>query len=100
MSDILNGIWNAGANAASWVHQSVKEIPVAGEFYGTIAEPGLKAASAVKDYAVEFFKDSYTYLEPKAREYPKTSIVIGFSFVFFLAIAILQHIEGENKKPD
>jgi len=98
MSDYMNRIWDAGASAATWLHQTVKEIPFAGEFYENIAEPGLKATYKVKDYAVEFFKDGYNYLEPKAREYPKVSIAIGGLLVYFLVTDIINHLSAENKR--
>lgn len=100
MSEYMNRIWDTGASAAAWVHQSVKELPFAGQFYENIAEPGLKATYKVKDYAVEFFKDGYNYLEPKARENPKISLAIGGFLVYFLVQSIINHLEGENKRTD
>ena len=100
MSDYMNRIWDTGASAAAWVHQSVKEIPFAGQFYENIAEHGLKATYKVKDYAVEFFKDGYNYLEPKAREYPKISIAIGGFLVYFLVTDIINYLGSENQKRD
>lgn len=100
MSDYMNRIWDTGASAAAWVHQSVKEIPFAGQFYENIAEHGLKATYKAKDYAVEFFKDGYNYLEPKAREYPKISIAFGGFLVYFLVTDIINYLGSENQKRD
>jgi hypothetical protein len=100
MSDFMNRIWDTGASAAAWVHQSVKEIPFAGQFYENIAESGLNTTYKVKDYTVEFFKDWYNYLEPKARKYPMVPIAFGGVLVYFLVPSIINHLNEENKKRD
>lgn len=102
MSDFLNGIWTRGADAAIWLHQSIKEIPTAGRTYELLAEnvaiPVWNTACDVKEAAIPFFKRSWNYTKAKAIEHPYLAIGIGAALGFVLIRAQINYYQTEQSQ--
>jgi phospholipase C len=101
MSDFLNGIWTRGADAAIWLHQSIKEIPTAGRTYELFTEevaiPVWNTACDVKEAAIPFFQKSWNYTKAKAIKHPRWASAFGVALAFVLILRLKRHIEEERK---
>ena len=84
MSHYFSGIGTRIADFGTWAHQSLKELPVAGDLYGRASV----IASDVKDFVTPYFRDLRNVVEPQIRKHP-TALKVGggiLAFVFIRAV--------------
>lgn len=80
------------ADGARWMHQTIKEIPVAGPVYNSfnanISAPLWEQGKKIVAVAAPYFKPIRDKVMEKASEYPIIATMVCAAPLFFLARAV------------
>ncbi len=89
---MINTAMNYLMDGAKWMHQSIKEIPVAGPFYNSfnenISQPAWEQGKKVIAIAAPYFNPIRDKVMEKAKEYPIIAPIVGGTALFVVARAV------------
>lgn len=89
---MINTAMSYLSSAAVWVHQTIREIPVAGPFYNSfnenISSPLWEQGNRVATIAAPYFNPIRDKVVEKAKEYPTVATALCLTPLFFLVRAV------------
>ena len=92
---MINGITTWISNNVQWAHQSMKELPVAGQAYTLFADnigtPLAELGGEVKAYVGPFFNETYKVVQPKVRENPLVVGLLAGTMALIVVRAVYKH---------